>query len=389
MRIVMLPRNAAWTDAARNALAAAGVDVEAVETAADALRACDEGGTALVVDGSAPDLADLAVRARGSERTESLPLLVVMRDPLRDPLDRTFRLGIDDYVVASAIHQLRERVVALSHGDPWAGMRAHRGRLLLADPDRGRRQTVARVLRVWGFDFAFAADVEELAEQLGRNPPPRLAIVSSDLPPDGATTALPRLRAARPGVEIPWLLLADAERAPEMQDLARAYGPASVFDRSGPPENIIFLVNDLLQARGREARRSPRLLHGGPVSFWAAGAAETFWAYSYNINRTGLYVRTLVPPPLDAVLQVRFRPPFGEGLVAAEAQVMWRKEYGTPSGPPHPPGMGIQFTRVPLADAAAHAAGYEALLAEQERAAGGDSAGARSDPPTAPPANDR
>jgi len=385
MRIVMLPRKAGWVDAARDALAAAGIDVEAVETAAEAVGACGEGGAALVVDASVADLAGVVAQARGSERTESLPLLVVTRDPLRDPLDRTFRLGIDDYVVESAVHQLRERVVALSHGDPWAGMRAPRGRLVLADPDRGRRQTIARVLRTWGFDFAFAADVEELAEQLRRDPPPRLAIVSSDLPPEGATTALPRLRGARPGVEIPWLLLADADRVPEVQDLARAYGPASVFDRSGPPENIIFLVNDLLQARGVEARRSPRLLHGGPVSFWTEGGTETHWAYSYNINRTGLYVRTLVPPPLDAVLQVRFRPPFGEGLVAVEAQVMWRKEFGTQSGPLHPPGIGIQFTRVPLADAAAHAAGYDALLAEHERTAGGGSTSVRPEPRTTPP----
>ncbi|NMC72737.1 MAG: hypothetical protein GYA57_22160 [Myxococcales bacterium] len=389
MRILLLPRSAVWVDAARDALTAAGIDVETVGTPAEAARASSAGDAALVADASLANLADVVALVRGSDRTETLPLVVVVRDPMRDPLERTFRLGIDDYVVESAVHQLRERAIALLRGDPWAGMRAPRGRLVLADPDRGRRQAVARVLRAWGFDFAFAADAEELAEQLRRDPPPRLAIAAADLPPDGAAAALPRLRGVRPGVEIPWLLLADAERLPEVQDLARAYGPASVFDRSGPPENIIFLVNDLLQARGAEARRSPRLLHGGPVSFWTEGSAETFWAYSYNINRTGLYVRTLAPPPLDTVLQVRFRPPFGEGLVAAEAQVMWRKEYGTQSGPLHPPGIGIQFTRVPLADAAAHAAGYDALLAEHERAAGAGSGSLRPEPRTTPPITGR
>ncbi|MBN1770356.1 MAG: hypothetical protein JXB32_03775 [Deltaproteobacteria bacterium] len=368
MRIVMLRRNASWLDAARDALSSSGVEPQVVDTPNEALQAARGGAGALVVDAESTSLVEAAALVRGSEGTENLPLLVVVRDPLREPLERSFRLGIDDYLVESAIHQLCDRAVALSKGDPWTGVRAPAGRLVLADEDRGRRQLVARILRGWGFDLAFATNFDELAEQLRKDPVPRVVLAASDLPPDGASGALPKLRGIRPGVELPWVLLADADRLPEVQDVARAYGPASVFDRSGPPENIIFLVNDLLQARAVDARRSARLLHGGPVSFWADGSPETFWAYAYNINRTGLYVRTLVPPPLGTLLHVWFRPPFGEGLVAADAQVMWRKEYGSKTGPLYPPGIGIQFVRVPVADAAGLAAGYEALLAEHDRA---------------------
>ncbi len=366
MRIAILRRNASWLDAARDALSSGGVEPVVVDTPNEALQAARDDAGALVVDAESTSLGDAAALVRGSEGTENLPLLVVVRDPLREPLERSFRLGIDDYLVESAIHQLCDRAVALSKGDPWTGVRAPAGRIVLADEDRGRRQLVARILRGWGFDLAFATNFDELAEQLRKDPVPRVVLAACDLPPDGALGALPKLRGVRPGVELPWVLLADAQRLPEVQDVARAYGPASVFDRSGPPENIIFLVNDLLQARAVDARRSARLLHGGPVSFWTDGSPETFWAYAYNINRTGLYVRTLVPPPLGTLLHVWFRPPFGEGLVAADAQVMWRKEYGSKSGPLYPPGIGIQFARVPIADAGALAAGYEALLAEQE-----------------------
>ncbi|MBN1772724.1 MAG: hypothetical protein JXB32_15755 [Deltaproteobacteria bacterium] len=366
MRIVMLPGNASWRTAARDALSARGLEAVAVDTANEALQAAREGAGALVVDAGSANLGEVSGLLRGSEGVENLPLLVVVRDPLREPLDRSFRLGIDDYLVESAIHQLCDRAVALEKGDPWTGVRASAGRIVLADADRARRQLVARILRHWGFDLSFAMDFDELAEQLRRDPVPRVALVAHDLPPDGASTALPKLRSARPGVEIPWVLLTDPDRLPQAQDIARAYGSASVFDRGGSPENIIFLVNDLLQARAADARRSARLLHGGPVSFWTDGSPEMFWAYSYNINRTGLYVRTLVPPPLGTLLHVWFRPPFGEGLAAADAQVMWRKEYGSKAGPLHPPGVGVQFVRVPVADAAAATAGYEALLEEQE-----------------------
>ena len=367
MRIVILRRNASWLDAARAALSSAGVELQVVDTPNEALRAAREGAGALVVDAESTSLGEAAALVRGSEGTENLPLLVVVRDPLREPLERSFRLGIDDYLVESAIHQLCDRAVALSKGDPWTGVRAPAGRIVLADEDRGRRQLVARIMRSWGFDLAFAANFDELAEQLRKDPAPRIVLAACDLPPDGAMGALPKLRGVRPGLEIPWVLLADPDRLPEVQDIARAYGPASVFDRSGPPENIIFLVNDLLQSRAVEARRSARLLHSGPVSFWTDGNPETFWAYAYNINRTGLYVRTLVPPPLGTLLHVWFRPPFGEGLVAADAQVMWRKEYGTKTGPLYPPGIGIQFARVPVADAAALTAGYDALFEASEQ----------------------
>lgn len=367
MRIVLLPGKASWIAAARDVLSVAGFESVVVDTAGEASRAARDGASAIVADVAGTNLEEVSALVRSSERTENLPLLVVVRDPVRDPLERPFRLGIDDYVVESAIHQLRDRAAVLAQDDPWTGVRAPAGRIVLADADRGRRQLVARIMRNSGFDLAFASDGAELADQLRRDPAPRLAIVASELPPESATALLPKLRGVRPGVEIPWLILAESARLQDVLDVARAYGPASVFDRGGPPENIIFLVNDLLQARAVEARRSARLLHGAPVTFWTDGNAEPFWAYAYNINRTGLYVRTLVPPPIGTVLHVRFRPPFGEGMVAADAQVMWRKEYGSKAGPLYPPGIGIQFVRVPVADAAAIAAGYDALLEESER----------------------
>jgi hypothetical protein len=166
---------------------------------------------------------------------------------------------------------------------------------------------------------------------------------------------------------VPWLVIAETSVLQTTQEIARTHGPAAVYDRGGPPDNIIFAINDLLQARAVEARRSPRLLHAAPIAMWTEGNPETLWAYTYNINRTGLYVRTLVPPPMGTIVHARFRPPHGEGLVAMDAQVMWRKELGSKLGPLYPPGVGIQFVRRPLADDAAHNAGYEELLREGER----------------------
>ena len=366
-RIVLVPGNAGWVGGARDALALGGFTGVAASTPTEGAEAARDDAAALVVDGSYPQLEELAALVRGAERTENLPVLVVVRDPLRDDLDRLFRLGIDDYLVAAAIHQVRERAVALSKGDPWTGLRAPAGRLVLAGENRERRILIARILRRWGFDLSFASNREELLQQVRHESAPRAVIMDGPLSPDLPTDVIAATRHEPRGRDVPWLIVADGSQLEAARASVHAHARTTVYDRQGPPENIIFALNDLLQPGAVEARRSPRLLHAAPVAFWAGGAPETIWAYSYNINRTGLYVRTLVPPPIGTLLHVRFRPPYGEGLVAVDAQAMWRKEFGSALGPLYPPGIGIQFVRTPPADEAAHLAGYEQLLRDGER----------------------
>jgi CheY-like chemotaxis protein len=372
-RLVLVPENASWVKNASDALTVGGfATAAACSSPSEAAQAVRDGAVGLVVDAAFAPLEELTVLVRSAQQTENVPILVVVRDPLRDDLDRVFRLGIDDYLVASDIHQVRERAVALSKGDPWTGLRAPAGRLVLAGADRARRILIARILRRWGFDLSFASDRDEVLAQFRQDAVPRAVIADGVLPPDGPEQALAAARHDPLGRDVPWLFITEVARLEGIRAAVQKYGRASAYDRKGPPENIIFALNDLLQPSAVDARRSPRLLHSAPVVFWAGGAPETVWAYSYNINRTGLYVRTLVPPPLGTLLHVRFRPPHGEGLVALDAQVMWRKEFGATQGPLYPPGIGIQFVRTPLADEAAHLAGYEELLRESE---GGASAG--------------
>ena len=365
-RILIVPGSAVWSDAAREALAMGGFEVVAEATPGEAAEAAREQSIGVVADAAYGQLEELTALLRGAERTENLPILVVVRDPLRDDLERLFRLAIDDYLVADSVRQVRDRAVALSSGDPWSGLRAPSGRLVLAGENRGRRILIARILRRWGFDLSFASNRDELLAQVRQGSAPRAVIADGPLPPDDENGSLAAVRGEPRGRDVPWLFVVDAARREAARDAMQKHGRATVYSRGGPPENVIFALNDLLQPGAVEARRSPRLLHGAPVAFWTDGAPETIWAYSYNINRTGLYVRTLVPPPMGTVLHLRFRPPHGEGLVAADAQVMWRKELGATQGPMYPAGVGVQFVRLPLADEAALGAGYDRLLHEGE-----------------------
>jgi CheY-like chemotaxis protein len=366
-RLLLVPAGASWTSPARDALAAAGFDVATAASIEAAAGMIDDDVLAVAVDAASTAHDDPCARLRCDERTENLPVVLVVRDPLRDDLEELLRPGFDDYVAAGSVGQLRDRAKALAAGDPWGSVRTPSGRVVLAHPDRDERLRIARAIRRGGFDVAFAADGEELSAQIARGKTPRAVVLAADLPPNGFRGAFEQIRADRNGASLPCVVLAGLDELGAVLEPVRALQPARVHDRAGPPENLIFTLNDLLQARAIEARRSPRLLWGAPVAFWTDAAPETAWAWSYNVNRTGLYVRTLVPPPPGTALRLWFRPPAGGGLAAVEGVVRWRKEAGSAAGPASPPGFGIQFLRFPVADEAAFEAGYAVLLAEAER----------------------
>ncbi|MDD5306866.1 MAG: PilZ domain-containing protein, partial [Deltaproteobacteria bacterium] len=85
---------------------------------------------------------------------------------------------------------------------------------------------------------------------------------------------------------------------------------------------------------------------------------------TYNVNLNGLFVRTIAPPPLQSIVECRFRPPCGDGEVALPAQVVWRKEFAAAGKVLSPAGIGLQFLDgAKPADHAGYEAGYQALLA--------------------------
>lgn len=367
-KLVVVPGGALWAGPASAVLGAGGFRTVAVEGTGAAMEAVLAGDViGVVIDATAQELGELCSRLRAGGRTENLPIIVVVRDPMRDDLESLFRLGIDDYVPADAMHGLRDRAVVAAAGDAWSGMRAPSGRLVLADPQRDRRILIGRILRRWGFDLSFAADESELGAQIRKGTPPRAVLVDGALPPDGARVALERLRRDRVGSSVPWLIIAPGRELADLRRALASLAPVFVYDRNGPPENVIFALNDLLRPRGAESRRTPRLLYGAPAAFWTEGRTEQVWTYCYNVNRDGLYLRTLVPPPVGTVLHLWFRPPFGEGFAAMDAQVMWRREVGGQAGSLYPSGMGLQFSRRPAADDAGFLEGYRLLLEEAER----------------------
>jgi Tfp pilus assembly protein PilZ len=118
----------------------------------------------------------------------------------------------------------------------------------------------------------------------------------------------------------------------------------SVADGYAPPENVLFIVNELLAPRNVDQRASPRLLYGTTVAFRPAGREEDEIGFSYNVSAGGVFVRTLAPPDFGQEVWLEMWPPRSERRVRLEGVVAWRRAFGRGAGATVPPGFGVKLT---------------------------------------------
>ena len=318
---------------------------------------------AAIFPSSLKGFQELCVEVRSDLCVVDLPLIAVVPSPWDPQLDRLFMFAIDDFIAGDSYEALEPKLLALRRGNPWTNLNPESGRVIVADQDRSRRVLYGRMLRRRGLGVDFASDVDEVWRMAPRSDDVRLIIAATDLPPEGAKAALDQAGAAETiSASTPWIICGDTEALEAIETATASTAPLRLFNNAEPPGGLLFLVNELLSPPPANVRKSPRVLYGGPATFRVVGSRHLIPAFTYNINRTGVFIRTLVPPPTGSELIIELRPPFGEGRVRVYGKVVWRKECSQEGGPMVPTGMGIIYTELPLADGAALDAGYMALL---------------------------
>ena len=128
------------------------------------------------------------------------------------------------------------------------------------------------------------------------------------------------------------------------------------------PETISFHVQSIIASPMKELRKSERIPYFTPVKVIIERIREEIWGFSTDMSENGIYIRTLVPPPVGAMLTISFKAPTAEGMVQLGARVAWRKEYGSQANPSKHPGFGIEFARISEPDRAALQSGYAIML---------------------------
>ena len=355
--LVVGPFREEATHCIQEAAAAVGVAVAQVGRCEDIVAAVAEAlPLAIVLRMDAHGAEHACAHVRSQARLAQVPIFGVTSESSDLAFTELFVWGGDDLVGIASPQAIVRRLRALLTHAPGMGPRAAaagaaaappagsvppKGQAVIAGPVARWRSVMGRALYNGGYGVRFAGTTDALAEE-ALSEGVRVVVVSDDLQPDGAGAALADARGR--GSQAAWVLVAPPKRMAEANAALASLGRASAMDGFAPPENVLFVVNELLAARGIDKRASPRLLYGTTVAFRVAGRNEDEIGFSYNVSAGGAYVRTLAPPEPGQDMWLDMWPPRSERRVRLAGRVAWRRPFGPVGGATVPPGFGIQLT---------------------------------------------
>jgi Tfp pilus assembly protein PilZ len=333
----------------------------------DVARALEQAEpAAFLVGADATGAAQACAHVRAQARFAQVPIFGIANEPGDLAFTEIFGWGADDIVSLRRAEPLVRRLRPLvaqppgRQGPPvsMSRMPAAAGIAIVAGSEAPWRTVMGRALYNGGFAVRFCANPDALATE-AQGAGVRVVVVQEDFVPQGAPSVLKALRAQ--GVEVAWVVAAAPKRMAAVHADIDSVGRASVLDGFAPPENALFVVNELLSARGVDQRASARLLYGTSVVFRAAGREEDEIGFSYNISAAGVYVRTLaaLEPKQDVWLEMW--APRSERRVRLSGAVAWKRPFGPRGGATVPAGFGVQIKEGLAGDLDRWRAGYEAL----------------------------
>jgi DNA-binding response OmpR family regulator len=344
----------ATADGLEAASRAAGVDFNQVDSIGQALAWLEENDPhSLLLDG-ATGLERSCLEVRAQVRHALVPIVALAPEVNELAFAEVFSCGGDDVVALRAPEALTARLRRLP-ATPWERPPASNDKVaLISASDRDRRIVLGRVLSNAGYAIHFAVDLVE-TERFARESSPRLVVMDTQL--DGVQELI--TRAAPQSPHSLWIV-STPPRNMRHCSWVKELSNAAVTDSFAPPENIVFLANELGRGTAHDQRASRRLLYGTLVAFRCAGRDQDDFGLSYNVSEGGLYVRSLAPPVEDSVW-LELRPPRKERLVRLEGRVCWRRGYGSSAMATVPPGFGLEIIDGSRADRGAWEAGYRSF----------------------------
>jgi len=270
-----------------------------------------------------------------------------------------FSWGGDDLATNRSAWQLTHRLRSLGRQPRGPRSQHEHGTVLIGDGDRVRRLSVARSLHNAGYDITFVADAGDLLER-ARERAPRVIVSCPEMTPDPGEN----IRACRrEGVRALWVLLAPPREIPEVKRQVQGLPSVVVVDGFAPPEDVLFVLNELKNPVGKSRRASKRLLYATLVAFRGAGRDADDYGYSFNVSQGGIYVRTLAPPHDDFVW-LELTPPRSERKVRLVGKIAWRRPFGPNEGATVPPGFGVQIVDLARVDIECWMDGYGTFFAD-------------------------
>ncbi len=269
-----------------------------------------------------------------------------------------FMWGGDDLVQMQSSEGLARRLRLIRQRPEIPTSRSSAaGIALVAGADPQWRSVVARALFHGGYRIRYVTTSAELLTDLATHTP-AIVVASEGLRPNGAGRAL---RETRPSSSVPWIIVAAPKRLPSIAAELRGVEQLAFVDAFGPPENTLFVANELLFGYGVDKRTATRVLYGSSVAFRNAGGERDDVGLTYNVSTGGLFIRTLAPCEVGQEVWLELWPPRSDRRVRLAGRVAWVRPFGSPEGATSPPGCGVQVSEGLAGDLARFTSGVKAF----------------------------
>jgi DNA-binding response OmpR family regulator len=330
----------------------ASLGLSVVDNERDALRWLEDTQPhALLVDDTAADAEAVCVRARSHAHSAHTPIISLSRALDDLTFAEVFNWGGDDAVRLDTMWPLLSRLRLLPR-EGLAPTTANLGTAVVADSDASRRVVRARALHNAGWSIRFALTARD-AMDFARDEATTLLVLDAEI--EGGVEAVRKTASECTGVSC--VILCAPKALPALSASFTGCSNAAVTDGFAPPENVVFIANELRRGGASDQRQSRRLLYGTRVAFRGEGRDQDDFGFSYNVSAGGLYVRTLAPPVADRVW-LELRPPRSDRWVRLEGEVVWRRPFGPASNATVPPGFGVKLADATRSNMSTWLGGY-------------------------------
>jgi CheY-like chemotaxis protein len=296
-----------------------------------------------VVSMRGEDAFETCARVRDNPRFAGTP--IVMLGDTRGGISFTelFHAGGDDIASATSPDLFARRVRAACRPNAPRGstMPTTDAYAVIAGQSPKWQAAVARAFSNAGVPTKFVSTAAEAIEAARYA---KAVIANEDLAPRGAMSVVADARAA--GTQTPWVVVAAPKRMAEIAATAGTIERVAVIDAFAPPENALFVANELAsKMAGAENRASTRLLYGESVLFRVAGRdEEDDVGFTYNVSNDGLFVRTLAPLEAGTQVWLELCAPRSSRRVRLTGKVAWQRHFGPNENATVPAGFGVHIT---------------------------------------------
>jgi hypothetical protein len=305
----------------------------------------------LLVESASDDAARVGQLTRSKRERQAVPIIRMTRELDDLSFEEVFSWGGDDVIRYDAARGLLSRLRSLPK-DPAPARVASKGVAIVADPDRARRLVRARVLRNAGYSVRFSVSAEDTL-RFARELSTRVLVVDWDL--DGTAEIIQECGLTK---HTNMILMCPPRKVHPVARQLDGLGNIAVTDSFAPPENMLFIINEMQIGGAKTNRTSRRLLYGTTVAFRGEGRDEDDYGFSFNVSAEGLFVRTLAPP-VDELVWLELRPPRADRKVRLEGEVSWRQHFGASTNATSPPGFGVRITDATRRNRTLWSQGYE------------------------------